>query len=624
MNSFQYLNDINSPHILWMIFCIGLLLFMQLGFCCLEAGLVRSKNSINVVMKNCLDFCISFLGFFFIGSILMFSPLTTVNNTFIDHYSLSEPNTIIPLIFHSMFCSTAVTITSGAVAERMNLKGYLALALITTVLIYPLCGRLIWGDLLYPNQNIALLAQYGFHDFAGATPVHALGGAIALAAVIVVGPRLGRFGQNSQPIRASSFSLASIGIFFLWVGWLGFNGGSKMMLTAQTPSIVLITLVGGLSGMLCAALYSEAKKLGLEVLPVLNGGLAGMVSITAGADIYGPLQALFVGSVAGLLSYWVNPLLERWRLDDGIGVISVHLVTGVWGAFAVGLFKPLSDSQTRFEAVAVQLLGVLAIVFISFVLSYLFLRLLHRFSGLRVPRAAEMIGLNIWENKASTSQIDLLQQMSVQAKYALFNERVTVEPFTPEHDIAAFYNSVLDKFDQVQDEKDKALEEAVWLAEHDPLTGVKNRRALTRILFKEQQLIHRNNSRATIAIMDLDFFKKINDDYGHDAGDAVLKHFANLIKSNIRKTDVFGRFGGEEFVLLMPDTSIEEAQPKLQQLKNILGKEPAIINSTKIYVTMSVGTVEMNKDTELDTALKQADVRLYQAKAQGRNRINCG
>lgn len=606
---------------------------MQLGFSCFEAWLVRAKNSINVVMKNCLDFCLSILTFLLLGSTLMFVPFSDFFSVFPGNLITGDPTKILPLMLHAMFCATAVTIISGAVVERMSLKGYLIISVITAVIIYPLFGRLIWGDLFFERDDIALLAKLGFHDFAGGTLVHALGGAVALAAVIVIGPRIGRFGEDSQPIRPSSFPLASVGFFLLWVGWIGFNGGSQLMLTDQTPSILLVTILGGLSGMTSSAIYSKLKDVQLDVLPILNGGLAGLVSITAGADFLTMGQTMFVGAIGGLIPGFSQPILDKFEIDDGIGVVPTHLVSGFWGTFAVGLFMPLTHNDphheglahlsSRTELIAVQTLGSLFVVVVAFVLAYTLLKLVSSVTRLRVTKAGELIGLNVWEHRASTAQIDLLQQMSVQAELGLFNHRVVVEPYTQEHDIATFYNSVLDKFNTLQDDKEEALKEAMWLAEHDALTGVKNRRAITQILTQEQERIRRNNNAASVAVMDLDDFKKINDNYGHDVGDLALKHFVHIVGGSIRKTDVLGRVGGEEFVLFFPDTQLVSARDKLEVVRKKLASEPLVSNELQLTVTVSIGVAQMTQNDSFDVVIKRADQALYQAKKDGKNCTVC-
>lgn len=602
---------------------------MQLGFSCFEAGLVRAKNSINVVMKNCLDFCLSILTFLVLGSTLMFVPLDEFFTVFPGNLISGESSKILPLLLHAMFCATAVTIISGAVVERMSLKGYLIISLITAVIIYPLFGRLIWGDLFLEGESIALMAKFGFHDFAGGTLVHALGGAVALAAVMVIGPRIGRFGEDSQPIRPSSFPLASVGFFLLWVGWIGFNGGSQLMLSNQTPSILLVTIVGGLIGMTSAAVYSKIKDIQLDVLPILNGGLAGLVSITAGADFLTMGQAMFVSAVGGLIPGISKPILDKFEIDDGIGVVPAHLFSGFWGTIAVGFFMPIAHVaqhhervthvSTRFELIMVQTLGSLFVVVVAFVLAYTLLKLASSVTRLRVTKAGELIGLNVWEHRASTAQIDLLQQMSVQAELGLFNHRVVVEPYTQEHDIATFYNSVLDKFNALQEDKEEALKEAMWLAEHDALTGVKNRRAITQILTQEQERIRRNNNTASVAVMDLDDFKKINDNHGHDVGDMALKHFVKVVGTLIRKTDVLGRVGGEEFLLLFPDTQLTTGFDKLELVREELASEPLVVNDLSLKITVSIGVAQMTQGDSFDVVIKRADQALYKAKENGKN-----
>lgn len=604
-----------------MLLCICLLVFMQLGFSCLEAGSVRAKNSINVVIKNCLDFCVSILCFTFVGFALMFAPAESIGSQILANFSLTDTKLIIFILFHAMFCATTVTIISGAIAERMSLSGYVSIAVITAVIIYPLCGRWIWGGTLFDGVQNDWLTQLGFHDFAGGTLVHSVGGWIALASVIIVGPRIGRFGDDSQPIRPSSLPLASLGVFMLWIGWMGFNGGSQLMLTNQTASILYITVLGGVAGMSSAALASKIVHMQPQVILILNGGLAGLVAITAGADILMPWQALLLGAICGLLPQFSERMLEKYQIDDGVGVIPVHLFAGIVGTLAIGLFMPLNEGVSRLEQLGVQLFGVVVVGGAAFSIAYVSLKLISLRVILRVPKAGELVGLNVWEHGASTAKIDLLRQMSVQAELGLFNHRVVVEPHTEEHHIATYYNTVLDKFNEVQEEREKALEKAVWLAEHDALTGVKHRRAVTQVLTQEYERISRGGNKASVAIIDIDFFKKINDKYGHDVGDKTLIHFTQLVSSMLRKTDMFGRIGGEEFVLLFTDTEVSLALEKLEKIRAELKNCPLHLEHDSLSFTFSAGLTLLSETRNIEASLKAADTALFEAKKQGRDKI---
>lgn len=615
------MSQYDSAHVTWMLLCICLLVFMQLGFSCLEAGAVRAKNSINVVIKNCLDFCVSILCFTFVGFALMFASAESIGSQILANFSLTDTKLIIFILFHAMFCATTVTIISGAVAERMSLSGYISITVITAVVIYPLCGRWVWGGALFDGVRNDWLTQLGFHDFAGGTLVHSVGGWIALASVIIVGPRIGRFGDDSQPIRPSSLPLASLGVFMLWIGWMGFNGGSQLMLTNQTTSILYITVLGGVAGMSSAALASKIVHMQPQVILILNGGLAGLVAITAGADILTPWQALLLGAICGLLPQFSEKTLEKYQIDDGVGVIPVHLFAGIVGTLAIGLLMPLTEGVSRLEQLGVQVFGVIVVGSTAFSIAYVSLKLISLRVIMRVPKAGELVGLNVWEHGASTAQIDLLRQMSVQAELGLFNHRIVVEPHTEEHHIATYYNTVLDKFNEVQEEREKALEKAVWLAEHDALTGVKNRRAVTQVLTQEYERISRGGNKASVAIIDIDFFKNINDKYGHDIGDKTLIHFTQLVSSMLRKTDMFGRIGGEEFVVLFTDTDIHPALEKLEKIRAELKSCPLHLERDSLSFTFSAGLTLMSRTRNIEASLKAADTALFEAKKQGRDKI---
>lgn len=551
----------------------------------------------------------------------MFAPVASMGTQALANFSLSDTKLIIFILFHAMFCATTVTIISGAVAERMSLSGYVSIAVITAVVIYPLCGRWVWGGILFTDVQGDWLTQLGFHDFAGGTLVHSVGGWIALASVMIVGPRIGRFGEDSQPIRPSSLPLASLGVFMLWIGWMGFNGGSQLMLTNQTASILYITVLGGVAGMSSAALASKIVHMQPQVILILNGGLAGLVAITTGADLLTPWQALLMGAVCGLLPQFSEKLLDKYQIDDGVGVIPVHLFAGIVGTLGIGLFMPLTEGVSRLEQLGVQLYGIVVIGCVAFSIAYVSLKLISLKIILRVPKAGELVGLNVWEHGASTAQIDLLRQMSVQAELGLFNHRIVVEPHTEEHHIATYYNTVLDKFNEVQKDREKALEKAVWLAEHDALTGVKNRRAVTQVLTQEYERILRGGNSACVAIIDIDFFKKINDEHGHDVGDQTLVHFTKLVSSMLRKTDMFGRIGGEEFVVLFTDTDIPPALEKLQKIQAELKTSPLHLEHDSLAFTFSAGLTPLSGARNIEASLKAADSALFDAKKQGRNKI---
>ncbi|MCP5196240.1 MAG: ammonium transporter [Gammaproteobacteria bacterium] len=435
-----------------MLLCAFLVFIMQAGFLCLETGLVRAKNSINVAVKNLIDFCLSGTIFWLFGYALMFGQ--TQNGWFGSSgflFSGSHSAWLMTFfIFQAMFCSTAATIVSGAVAERMHFFAYCLTTLMMSAMIYPVTGHWAWGGVAQDEPQ-GWLARLGFIDFAGSTVVHSVGGWVSLAAVLLLGPRYGRFDQASKfPIQGSNLPMAALGVFLLWFGWFGFNGGSTLALNDRVPLILLNTFLAGACGGVAAMAYSFVHRGYLAVADLLNGIVGGLVGITASCHIQLPALAVLIGGVAGLIvvagSWW----LERWRVDDAVGVIPAHLFAGIWGTLAVALFAP-PDSLTlanRGQQLLVQMLGVLAIGGYAFTVSFISLWLIDRVYRLRVNVEVERVGLNIAEHAASTEIIDLLTEMESQRQHGDFSQTVIAEPHTEVGQIAQQYNHVLQRVNE--------------------------------------------------------------------------------------------------------------------------------------------------------------------------------
>lgn len=431
---------------LWVLLCATLVMSMQTGFCMLEAGLVRSKNTINVAIKNMLDFCVAGLCFWAFGFALMFgaSQAGWIGS---DNwlYALNGPGTEghgpAFFLFQMMFCATAATIVSGAVAERMSFKGYLWMTALVSATVYPLAGHWIW------NAD-GWLAKLGFVDFAGSTAVHGVGGWLSLAAVLVIGPRSGRFSSNQTLASSHSLGTATFGTLILFVAWLGFNGGSRLALTADVPLILMNTVLGGCAGGL-AGLFVAWRGKGLPDLPdTLNGALAGLVAITANCHAVTPLGAILVGAMGGLVAYYATIALEHFRIDDVVGASAVHGAAGIWGTLAVAIFgKPelLGTGLGFWQQLGAQALGVAAIGLWAGLGGWIFLKLINRFEPLRVGPEAERVGLNVAEHGASTEIIDLLSEMGRHRAQGEFTQGLKFEPFTEVGQIATEYNQVIAK-----------------------------------------------------------------------------------------------------------------------------------------------------------------------------------
>lgn len=390
---------------LWIVVCSFFILFMQAGFLCLESGLTRRKNSINVAAKNLADFCVTALVFWGVGFGLMFGASEGgwfgTNRLFLDFAGQSRMLGAF-FFFQLMFCGAAVTIMSGAAAERMRLVSYLVISLLISALIYPVFGHWAWAG-LDAGQDYGWLRGIGFVDFAGSTVVHSVGGWVAVAVLLIVGPRRGRFAADgtTRAIPASSLPLATLGGFLLLVGLLGFNGGSSLALDDRVSGILINTILAGAVGALSAGSLGFAVRNRLNVTQFVNGCLAGLVAITAGCFAVSSPVACLIGLVGGMISIGGNELLEYLKVDDAVGAVPVHLGAGIWGTLAVGLYgdlEILGTGLTREEQVGIQLLGIAMCAIWSFGVAYVLLRLLNSISRLRVPADHEDMGLNLSEH----------------------------------------------------------------------------------------------------------------------------------------------------------------------------------------------------------------------------------
>ncbi|MBK8394656.1 MAG: ammonium transporter [Leptospiraceae bacterium] len=440
--------------ILWMIICSGLVFFMQAGFLCLESGLTRTKNSINVAIKNITDFGIATLVYYSIGFGIMYGNSNSGligTNLFFPDFSVERPEIPVFFLFQLMFCGTAATIVSGAVAERMKFSAYLIVTAIISSTIYPLFGHWAWGKNLGDWESISgWLGKMGFVDFAGSTVVHSIGGWVGLAAMILIGSRSGKFGENGsvRNITGHNLPIAMLGTLILWFGWIGFNGGSTLSFSAKIPSIIANTMLAAAGGMASALIYGWIRLKYAEATLPLNGALAGLVSITAGCNAVSPLEAMFIGLISGILMFETRILLEKVKLDDAVGAIPVHLMGGVWGTLAVGIFgdlEILSTGLNRMDQIKVQFLGVVSCAGVAFGMSFILLGVINYFYKLRVSETNERQGLNYAEHRATTELTDLFLEMDYQKRTGDLSQNLSIEPFTEVGQIAERYNLVLDK-----------------------------------------------------------------------------------------------------------------------------------------------------------------------------------
>ncbi|MGE9296051.1 MAG: ammonium transporter [Puniceicoccales bacterium] len=448
--------DSASINVLWVLICAGEVMLMQLGFCMLESGLVRSKNSINVAIKNLADFCIAGLLFYLIGFPIMFGGSFggLFGITGFGDVGTGSGMEVAFFLFQMVFACTAATIVSGAVAERTSFHGYVFLSAMITVLIYPVSGHWIWGD-------GGWLRDLGFLDFAGSTAVHSVGGWLALAAVIVIGPRHGRFDTGEFKTSSHSLVVATFGVIVLFFGWYGFNGGSLLAFNDHVPSILVNTTLAGLAGgsvnMVAAQWY---YKYG-ELRQTLNGVIGGLVAITACCNVVTGPSSILIGAIGGLIAFAAGLWLEKRKIDDVVGASAAHAFPGVWGTLAVAIFgdaEAWGTGHSFWEQLGVQALGCGVVFAWAFGIGILLVRGLSLVTPLRVPIDHEQMGLNIAEHGATTEIIDLLDDMSIRRRSGEFEGRVKADPFTEVGQIASEYNLVLGKVSEEMGLREEASE----------------------------------------------------------------------------------------------------------------------------------------------------------------------
>jgi len=383
----------------------------------LETGLVRQKNSINVAFKNLMDFIVAGLCYWAVGFGVMYGLGESSGIYGTSMFLKSHADGAVAFfLFQMVFCSAAATIVGGALAERTRLSGYLVISALVAAVFYPLVGHWVWGGALGEGSP-GWLAQRGFIDFAGSTVVHGTGGWMALAAVMIVGPRLGRFDENAKPMRGSNLPVATVGVLVLWFGWFGFNGGSALAFNEQVPIILVNTSLAAAAGGFTLLSWAWVKEREPDIAASLNGTIAGLVGVTAGANIYETKDALIVGAVCALTCGSATRMLERWKIDDVIGAWPAHAVAGAMGTLMVAILGDMSaftQADSRAEQFVIQATGVVTIAVWAFGVGYGVLFVVNKMMPLRVSEADELSGLNIAEHDASTDLFDLVGEMELQ------------------------------------------------------------------------------------------------------------------------------------------------------------------------------------------------------------------
>lgn len=399
----------NNLNVVWTFLAAFLVFFMQAGFAMVESGMTRAKNVVNIIMKNLMDFSVGSLVFFMIGFGLMFGTSPTgwfgTDWFFLNFIEYGDdfdgqvwPFTF--LIFQTVFAATAATIVSGAMAERTKFTSYLIYSVCITGVIYPIFGSWAWGGLF---QGGGWLEEMGFLDFAGSTVVHSVGGWLALAGAIVLGPRIGKYGPDGAPraIPGHNLPIAALGVFILWLGWFGFNPGSTTTGDGMAGYIAVTTNLAAAAGAVAAMVTAWVAIGKPDATMALNGALGGLVSITAPCDAVSPLMAIVIGLIGGVIVVGSVLTLDKvFKIDDPVGAVSVHGVCGAWGTLAVGIFN--LESGLIYGGGVTQL-GIQAVgVLVGFVWAFgagMILFLAIKFSvGLRVSPEEEIAGLDVGEH----------------------------------------------------------------------------------------------------------------------------------------------------------------------------------------------------------------------------------
>ena len=381
----------------WVVVGGILVFFMQAGFALIESGSVRSKNTVNVLMKNYMDMCIGGLVFWLFGFGLMFG-LNQTGWVGLSHFmpdALDDWHWNL-LFFQMMFAATATTIASGAMAERIHFMDYVVSAIIVSGVIYPIFGSWAWGGLFGGDGWLKAL---GFIDFAGSTVVHSIGGWVALAGIIILGPRLGRFGRKGQShfLAGHNLPLVALGGFILWFAWFGFNAASTVSASVSIGRIALNTHLAACAAAATYMILALIQSKAVLIRYTINASLAGLVAITAGCATMSPLYAVITGAFAGLLITFVPQLLEKMQLDDVVDAVAVHGVCGAWGTIAAGIF--LESNPFNLNVIGVQALGVGAAFIWGFGVAFIMFKVLDKvLGGLRVSQQHEQRGLDYTEH----------------------------------------------------------------------------------------------------------------------------------------------------------------------------------------------------------------------------------
>ena len=731
---------------LWMVIATALVMFMQGGFLLLEAGSVRSKNTINVAQKNATDLVISGCIFMTLGATIMFGAGTTGWFGF-GGFSFSDTQHQPMLIYQFGFCAAAATIVSGAIAERMRFHAYIFLTALIAALVYPAFGHLVWGNSLIAD-NPALLADSGFLDYAGGTVVHVVGGAAALGACLAVGPRIGRYDEHGKVVSMPGHSsvLSLFGVVLLGIAWVGFNAGTASPSSPAFTQIVVNTVVGLCFGGLAGLVYDLLRgRSSTHPKTTTTGILGGLVGVTAGCAYVDFQGAMVIGFAAGLFAtIGAKCLLHSFKVDDPVDAIATHLVAGSVGTLMIPLFiRPEFLTMSRLDLFLTQASGVGGAIVWGGTTVFAALKLYGLFADIRVTQDEEVIGLNLVEHNENidleplkkivaesnaktdklatassaslgtegdpfaeqhTPLVGLMLDKTVEARaqaaqgeqrfadyekvdsdwlweadpdfklkyvsgrfaegYGAAKDELVgknyldlLEPFDrPIEALKKHLSSLSDFSDQIYacvdkagnrrifsiagiaqftargeftgyrgrsleiTDKVQARDEIQYLAYHDHLTGLANRKLFETQVIELQKQAGQNDNKLAIITLDLDGFKPVNDNFGHHVGDELLRAVAKRIGSIAGPDTIVSRFGGDEFVIaaVLP----ADRTDLLDSLADWLIAEvrkPYQIEGLEINVSTSLGSAVLPDDAADFAELTQlSDIALYEAKGNSK------
>ena len=730
----------NAADSIWLLLAAFLVLLMQAGFLLLEGGRVRAKNSINVAQKNVSDLMVAWVAYFLFGFTIMYSIPMPVSGE-----GLPSP---LHFLFQLGFCATAASIVSGGVAERLRFVPYLVMAAVIGAGLYPLVGRLVWGNAFVESPG-TWLADIGFVDFAGATVVHSVGAWAALIAILMIGPRTGRFDEqgNVLPMSSGSSIMALQGTLLLCFGWIGFNAGGISPSDPLMAEVVTNTFSTAAFGACGGAIIGVYLDRGIfHPSRTINGLLGGLVTSTAAIHVMHAYEAMFFGFLGGMLATWAGHyLLVRWKLDDPVEVVATHGVASVFGTLLYAFIAPIEllTGQSRVLQFGIQLLGVVSVFALVSVTIFTTLTVLGKFKPIRVSKEEELLGLNITEHgettgadrlhralheKLSSDQIDAALDIGSDdehADIAATVNKLIERQEEARHVIAAseqkfqqyaktasdwlwesdtethlhFIDKVTEKFSSLNDdvwqnkpildfidlpditqqtlrecwaerkpfgplegeirndivdcmhvelrgtpfygqdgvfcgyrgtisdisERKDSENRAVYLALHDELTGLKNRRALNEDLPHIFAEARKKVLKVAMIGIDLDGFKAVNDSYGHQAGDNLLISVARRLEKATRNAGCAYRVGGDEFVLILWNLAADSCNVKIN---NIASSSLAQLSETfplqqhDVKIGASLGVAVFPDDAFSPEDLsRRADLAMYSAKFQGKSRV---